>query len=134
MSSFNSQRNSAPINVTPILPSPSLPFISPSPALYGQVHSRIHTFFIPPFLLLCLLFLHFSKVLPLLSQNCFFFPPLFCRLRAFKVNGCVLSKCSLACCGCHVTWIDFSRDIGDHILSLWRFHPRAPLGVTHSAL
>lgn len=63
-----------------------------------------------------------------------FFPPLFCRLRAFKVNGCALSKCSLACCGCHVTWIDFSRDVGDHILSLWRFHPRAPLGVAHSAL
>lgn len=41
-------------------------------ALYGQTHSRIHTFFIPPFLLLCLLYLHFSKVLPLLSQNCFF--------------------------------------------------------------
>lgn len=104
-------------------------------ALYGQTHSKNSHIFHPPIST-------FVSTLPpflqgpafVIPELLFFFPPLFCRLGAFKVNGSTLSKCSLACCGCHVTWIDFSRDVHDHILSLWRFHPRTPQSVAHSAL
>lgn len=134
MSSFNSQHNSVPITVTPILPSLLLSspvFLAPSPHLFlplgltwTNTHQHTHTYFIPPS---STPFLVFSKVLPLLHlcQNCFFFVFLFfCRVHAFKVNSRTVKKFSLLCCGYHVTWIDFSRDVSDHILSLWRFPPR----------
>lgn len=140
MSSFNSQHNSGPISVTPILPSPLLSFpffLAPSPHLFlplGLIwtnthqHTHAYTYFI-----LTSLFLP-SSSFSLRSCLCYIFARIAffffcCRVRAFEVNSntvFLFSKFSLLCCGYHVTWIDFSRDVSDHILSLWRDPIRNP--------
>lgn len=125
MSSFNSQHNSVPISVTPILP----PLLLSSPHLFlplgltwTNTHQYTRMFFHPSLLFASFstFFLHFSTGLPLLSVLLFFF---FCRLHAFKGNSQRTRTVYTFILLCSVTWIGFSRDVSDHILSLWRFKP-----------
>lgn len=143
MSSFNSQYNSVPISVTPILPFPLLssPFFSAPISLFifppwSYINQHTHMFYVY-LLSIPTLILLFSKVLPLLhlTQNCFFLF-CFCEICAIEVNSYTVfflsssffrKKNILLCFEFHVTWIDFSRDTSDHILSLWRDSTHNPL-------
>lgn len=118
MSSFNSQHNSAPISVTPILPllllsfpfflAPSPHFISPSWP-YVDKHVRFIASCISPRSCLCYIF----------ARIAFFFFPFSGWTRSRSTSE-QFFKLRLLRFGYRVTWIDFSRDISDHILSLWR--------------
>lgn len=146
MSSFNSQYNSVPISVTPILPFPLLssPFFSAPISLFifppwSYINQHTHMFYV---YLLSSLFLPSSSFSPR-SCLCYIFPRIafFCfvfvryvRLRStatlfsFFLLPFLEKKTNIFLCfEFHVTWIDFSRDTSDHILSLWRDSTHNPL-------
>lgn len=145
MSSFNSQYNSVPISVTPILPFPLLssPFFSAPISLFifppwSYINQHTHMFYV---YLLSSLFLPSSSFSPR-SCLCYIFPRIafflfcFCEICAIEVNSYTVfflsssffrKKKFFLCFEFHVTWIDFSRDTSDHILSLWRDSTHNPL-------
>lgn len=144
MSSFNSQYNSVPISVTPILPFPLLssPFFSAPISLFifppwSYINQHTHVLCLSPLLSIPTLILLFSKVLPLLhlSQNCFFLF-CFCEICAIEVNSYTVFFLSSSFFRkkkhSPLLWVSCNLDrfqqghLWSHPVTMERFHPQPP--------